>query len=122
MTKTYDIEETTFDAVIRWIAQAPSPELDKVQEMLTARRKAARAMTRSLALSVMGEGDKVRIGTVSPKYMIGLTGTIVGRSDKGFKVKLDEQSMLTARVKGRGRFGYGGPIGIVAECLTKVED
>ena len=81
--------------VIAFIEKASATEVDLIKQ----------AITTSAARKVV-VGAKVEVHGISPKYLVGLTGTIktISHRGKGYvSIMLDETSTIRYRMKNRGR-------------------
>lgn len=88
---------TLQDTIAFIVSEADESALDKITSALTERRKALR----SIRAAAVTTGDHVRIGEISPKYLSGLTGEVVGTEGRLAKILLDEESTLTLRFASR---------------------
>lgn len=64
----------------------------------------------------IGVGDRIRVvGNMSPKYIVGATGTVVGKHRDRIEADIDPEF-----VKGR-KFEGGGPLGFPYGNVVKLE-
>ena len=92
---------TTLSDVLTYvISSADDSEVDLIIDAIQQRRKALRA----LAAASVRIGMETRISGISPKYLDGMRGEVVGINGKHADVLLDESSTRILRFKGARRF------------------
>lgn len=91
---------TLQDTITYVTSQADEQALEHVIDAVKQRRKALR----SVRAAAVGVGAQVRIGEISPKYLIGMTGDVVDIVGNRATVRLNEESTLLLRLKGTRRF------------------
>ena len=79
---------STIDSAIAAINAADTADLAKLRTAITQRETAIQ----SAAIAALDDGDRVRIvGSISPRYLLGLTGTYRGRTSKQrLRVEIDD--------------------------------
>ena len=82
------------------IDRADDEDIDRLYEAIKVRNKALRAR----AAAAVRIGADVTLTAVSPKYLVGMTGTVVGIKGQRADVELDEASTSRLRIVGRRRF------------------
>jgi hypothetical protein len=108
---------TSLADVIEFIVRTANLEdIDTIHQAARDRRTILGRVQASLTSSLLKPGDKVTLSGLSPKYLNGMTGTVVerkgGSGKPKFIVKLDDSA---------GRYVSDRPVGVPAQCLTKVE-
>lgn len=74
-----------------FILRASRVELDALNEAMKARYRNLRTEANIAAVDEFEVDDRVALTGLSPKYVNGSRGTIVGRSGVKFKVELDDE-------------------------------
>lgn len=103
-------------------SEADETDVERLFDALSARRSALRAV-RAAAVTI---GVKVQIDQISPKYLIGLTGTVTSIKGKRATVTLDEKSTGVLRYAG-SRFSVSPDAtsydltGVPLSCCVPVE-
>lgn len=100
MTTMTETETTTFPDVLAFIASQASS--DEVSRIFEAGRQRSR-MLRTVQAASVSIGANVVLDNISPKYLNGLTGTVVSIKGARAEVLLDETSTTRLRYSG-GRF------------------
>lgn len=107
------------------VTGAVDGDLDAINQALRDRYKIVRAQKSAIAAATVKVGDKVRIVNLRPKYLAGLTGTVVvdpmeqyrsRRSKTYFAVELSESSHARVQHKHRQRTVTGIP----AQCVEVI--
>lgn len=94
-------------------ARADEQDLDSLLQALRTRRK---VLGEQRAATVRS-GLEIRLDGLSPKYLNGLTGTVVTLDGNRAEVRLDERS--TTQLRGSGRRFYV-PAGEIEYLLTGI--
>lgn len=104
------------------ITQATADDMEVIKRAMATRKE--------LLVDEIAEGDEVRLGGISPKYLNGLTGKFHGREGRRGKargiVTLDEASTQILKVKGAQRFFIPSGTkefrlgGLPMTCIAKV--
>jgi hypothetical protein len=91
-------------------------QLEALSSAIRARRKYLSAQKGLANKAELTPGDKVAItGNISPKYLIGVTGTVSLRpARRAGDVQVDIDEEFHSRVR-----RYGTSVGVPASCLTK---
>lgn len=89
--------------------------LDAITEAASTRRKVL-ARVRAMSIDI---GDTVRTTNVRPKYLSGIRGTIVSKSDKSFRIELDTNELSRVKAKGGDRYldPFDSTIGVPHSCV-----
>ena len=95
MTNT--VPFTVYQVVSAIIDGHLDTELESLQNAIDSRSK----LNDVKKAAMFKVGDKVRFQNGRPKYLNGLTATIVGKKVKNFVIKFDEGQLPTSRYSGR---------------------
>ncbi len=87
------------------VSGAYDKDFNRIEDAIKIRKLATRAN-----LSV---GTKVTLTNISPKYMVGLTGTITGKLKTTATVALDRPELA-------GRFSQGSIVRVPMNCLEEI--
>lgn len=86
---------TTYNIVSAIIDGHLDSEIESIQNAITTRNK----VNASKKAAMLKIGDKVRFVNGRPKYLVGLTATIVGKKQKNLVVKFDD-GQVTGKYSG----------------------
>lgn len=88
---------TTYSDVLNYMSnQATESEARALFDAANARLKVLRAATAAQNIASLTPDTRVRTGGLKPKYLNGLTGSVVGVEGGRVRIKLDEDSRFTA--------------------------
>lgn len=88
---------TTFSDVVAYVTnEATESEARALFDTVNSRLKALRAATAAENIANLKPDANVRLGGLKPKYLNGLTGSVVSIEGTRVRVKLDDQSYRTA--------------------------
>lgn len=89
-------------------------DLARVNTALNARIKAKRTMDATMNVAMIAKGDTVRIvGNIRPKYMVGLTATVVDTNRTRVVVNFPDTAAA-------GRFRNATRVTVPATCVEVV--
>lgn len=90
---------------------------DKLEQLKGEFDRAIRNRQAAISLQEIAEGDRVEItAKMTPKFLTGVTGTVIQRDGDYFHVKVDQDHPNLAAAK-RTRHIVGIPV----ECVSKIE-
>jgi len=87
--------------------------LDAITEAASTRKKVL-ARVRAMSIDI---GDTVRTTNVRPKYLSGVKGRVVNKTDKNFQVELDENELHRVKAKGGDRYLRHNTLGVPHSCV-----
>ncbi len=107
---------TDFNDVLNYVNNATDNELDLLFAASKRRRKAIQAQTAALNAATLKKGDRVVTKKLSPKYLVGLPGTVDRIDGDKIVVVIDEVRRFEM-----GRYNnYDGRVTVPASCLEAI--
>ena len=113
-----DRKTMLFDQIKDVVADIGSGKYDdKLEQLKGEFDRAIRNRQAAISLQEIAEGDRVEItAKMTPKFLTGVTGTVIQRDGDYFHVKVDQDHPNLVAAK-RTRHVVGIPV----ECVSKIE-